>query len=234
MPFHLVPQRDRKLNRLVQEGPVRAYARGEEIYGAGADADALYLVRRGHVALRLPPGAPDGGRIVAVAGPRELFGTEALEASATRLLGARAGEETEVVVLPGSRTLRAIRTTTHTLPLLVRAAGRDLARARWSGPGAAGPSTSARLADLLLELSRRMGRPSEAAGKGTRTIRIPHWFTHQELADLVGGHRSTVTTLLNDWIYEGVLEDDDHALVVLRPGALEARGSGREGWISGR
>lgn len=231
MPFRVVPQRDRKLNRLIREGRESSYTRGEEIYAAGAAADELFVVRAGHVRLVLPPGGHGNERVAAVAGPGELFGEEALRAAEARLLGARAGEPAVTVALPGPRTLRALRTTTHTLPLLLRACARDLAGTRWSGPGSGGPPAALRLADLLLELARRLGR---SEGHGGEEIRIPHWFTHQELADMIGSHRSTVTTRINEWIYEGIVRDDDHALLILRPGALKKRSSGREAWLSGR
>ena len=43
----------------------------------------------------------------------------------------------------------------------------------------------------------------------------------QVLADLAGAHRATVTTLLNDWLYEGILASTpDHRLTLRRPGDL--------------
>jgi hypothetical protein len=41
------------------------------------------------------------------------------------------------------------------------------------------------------------------------------------LADLAGTHRATVTTLLNDWLYDGVLATTSGGCLVLqRPGDL--------------
>jgi hypothetical protein len=38
------------------------------------------------------------------------------------------------------------------------------------------------------------------------------------LADLAGAHRATVTTLLNDWLYEGVLgASQEGGLAIRRP-----------------
>ena len=62
-----------------------------------------------------------------------------------------------------------------------------------TGGGMAGPSlAAARIGPE--EVVDRLGEPD---GKG---MRLPHWFTHRELADLAVAHRSTVTTCLNDWI----------------------------------
>jgi hypothetical protein len=45
------------------------------------------------------------------------------------------------------------------------------------------------------------------------------------LADLAGAHRSTVTTILNDWIYDGILKTDGKAIVVMRPATLRKKGA---------
>ena len=42
-------------------------------------------------------------------------------------------------------------------------------------------------------------------------------LTHQVLADLAGAHRATVTTLLNDWLYDGVIVMADGFLALRRP-----------------
>ena len=73
------------------------------------------------------------------------------------------------------------------------------------------------LAEVLLEMGSRAGEP---AGRG---IRLSERLTHQVLADLAGAHRATVTTLLNDWLYDGILEmSDDHRLTLRRPADLWA------------
>ena len=71
-------------------------------------------------------------------------------------------------------------------------------------------------------LEKELKRLGVEHGRG---VRIPHWFTHQELADLAGAHRSTVTTILNDWIYDGILKTDGKAIVVMRPAALRKKGA---------
>ena len=91
-------------------------------------------------------------------------------------------------------------------------------RLRHAQGGSRGPSASQRLAEVLLDLGRRCGEP---AGRG---IRLSERFTHQTLADLAGAHRATVTTLLNDWLYEGILgADKGGRLVLARPTGLWSR-----------
>lgn len=220
MPFRLDPGRDRKLTRLVKRAAQERLGRRDTLYERGDAARDVYVVQEGHLRLTLPPAGPGRPRTVAVAGPGELIGEEALLSTLSRRYGARAGEAVVVSVLRGDDVLRTFRTARRSYDAFLRALQEDLGRAREASLGPARPSTRERLADLLLDLADRFG---EAKG---RKIRIAHWFTHQELADLVGGHRSTVTTALNDWLYEGILQEGE-GLVIARPKALEGLGSAR-------
>lgn len=228
MPLKIVPQRDRKLHGLFEAGRAMVVSRGEPVYEAGSPARELFLVREGHVRLTVPPCGSDRDRTAAVAGPGEVFGTEALLADGVHAYAARGGETAHLRAVSGREAFRFIRSARNTLPRLLEASLLDLARARWPGAGGAGPPAAQRLADLLLELAQRFGSVEEDR------VRIPHWFTHEELADLVGAHRSTVTTLLNEWIYEGLLEGSSNEIHVLRRTELAERASGREAWITGR
>jgi CRP-like cAMP-binding protein len=117
--------------------------------------------------------------------------------------------------LVGRQVLKALRGSPKTLSVFIHAQAEDHAHLR----RLSGASSRARIADVLLDLGRRLG---EEEG---RRIRIPHWFTHQELADLANVHRSTVTTTLNEWLYEGVLKEGQKALIIAKLGALRRAGS---------
>jgi len=214
MPLKVVPRRDRKLHRLVKRGETLSLKRGETLYSPGDPAQDLFLVRTGHLEFTTDLGMGKG-RVVAVAGPWELAGEEGLVQGVTRRTGARAGEPTQVTRLEGAGVARALQTGSKTYGAYLLAKEEELALARTLvGPKREG-SASLHLAALILHLAARLGRSEEK--KGTR---IPIRLTHKVLADLSGCHRSTVTTLLNDWIYEGVLEQTDGQLRILRPAAL--------------
>lgn len=221
MPFRIIPRRDRKLNRLVKGGEVRELKRGEKVFDVGDPARQVWMVRDGHVRLWQATDRNKRARTVEVVGPREFFGLEAVFAGSgvRRHYGATAGQATRAVILPGDGVARAFRTGERTFTHAFRAAHDDLALARWSSAGRGGPSTAERLADVLLNLAHRFGT-EEGTG-----LRLGVRLTHQELADLAGAHRSTVTTLLNDWIYRHILKEGPDGLLV-RPHRLEKRSSG--------
>ena len=220
----VVPRRDRKLHRLVKKGETRTLKRGNILFSAGDSGRDVFLVRSGHLQLTAQRGSP-AERVVALAGPWELTGEEGLIAGACRRTGARAGEEAQVTILDGESVNRALRSAPKSYGAFLLAKEEELALARsLAGPRRAG-GVSAHLGALLLDLSNRLGRAEEE--KGTR---IPIRLSHRVLADLCGCHRSTVTTLLNDWIYEGVLQQVEGQFRILRPeGLVRQREPGTHG-----
>ncbi len=214
MPLRVEPVRDRKLFRLIKAAPERTARKNEVIFLEGEPADGVYFVRRGHVCLKLG-GASDAARTVAIAGAHELFGEEGMVPGAMRPYTAVAGERCAVVQLDGPTLRGVLRSSEHTLTTYLEVKERDLERIRRAATGSPGASAIERIAGVVLDLVDRLGEPD---GRG---MRLPHWFTHRELADLAGAHRSTVTTCLNDWIWRGVLETKGRALVV-PPAGMEA------------
>jgi len=214
MPLKVVPRRDRKLHRLVKKGETRVLKGGETLFSPGDPSGELFLVRTGHLRLTIHHGSP-GERVVALAGPWELTGEEGLLPETPRRTGARAGENTQLTILDGEGVNRAFRSASKSYGAFLLAKEEELALARaLVGPRRAG-ATSEHLGTLLLHLSNRLGRMDEKKG-----IMIPIRLTHKVLADLSGCHRSTVTTLVNGWIYDGVLEQVEGRFRILRPEAL--------------
>jgi CRP-like cAMP-binding protein len=218
VPFRLVPRRDRKLYRLVKRGETRTLERGEVLYGAGDHSRNLFLVKIGHLRLGVPDGESISGarpgRTYDIVGPWEMCGEEALYPEAPRRLTAIAGESSQVTVLPGLDAQRALQTSQTTLEAFLLAKEAELTLARALAASRRQGGAGARLGAVLLHLSARHGK---AEAMGSR-IGVP--LTHQLLADLCGSHRSTVTTLMNDWIYDGTLEDNGDGILIRNARAL--------------
>lgn len=215
MPFRLNPPRDRKLFRLVKQAEVIRMVKGRSLYGPGDPARNVYLVRSGYMRLVLP-GMEKGQRerTVAVAMPWEVFGDEAFT-EGHRRYGAVPGSTCEIQPLPQKAVLAGLKTAKSSLDAYLEGQEQELYRLRHAQGGSHGPSVAQRLAEVLLDLGVRAGEPS---GRG---IQLTERLTHQVLADLAGAHRATVTTLLNDWIYDGILAlSSDHRLSLRRPGDL--------------
>jgi CRP-like cAMP-binding protein len=150
-----------------------------------------------------------------------MTGEEGLLPGTARRTGARAGEDSVVIPLEGSGVNRALRTASKTYGAFIASKEEELALARaLSGPRRAGGATR-QLGALLLHLSGRLGRVEEKKG-----VRIPIRLPHRVLADLAGCHRSTVTTILNDWIYAGILTQKDGRFLILDPESLASSDPG--------
>ncbi|MFO8175295.1 MAG: Crp/Fnr family transcriptional regulator [Longimicrobiales bacterium] len=221
MPLKVIPRRDRKLHRLVKKGETLTLKRGQALFHPGDPARDLFLVRKGHLRLWHPGREARPQRIVAIVGPWELGGERGLFPGAFRDSGATAGEDSVVTVLDGAGARRALQTSEKTFEAFLMAKESELALAEalkgYRKPGGA----RARLGLLLLNLADRIGRPGDGG------IRIPIRLTHQLLADLAASHRSTVTTILNDWIYREVIQEKEGHLEIPEPGGLgESTGRG--------
>lgn len=187
------------------------------LYRSGDAANHALIVDSGHLQLTMPrAGTARAARTVALVGPGEMAGLECLEPEGRRRYTARAGERTAVRVIPGPRLSQSLQGTRWTLAMLFQSVHSDLALARSTVGGSSSHRTAGRLARVLLDLGYRFG--TETDGR----LVLPRWCTHQELADLCGAHRSTVTTLLNHWIYGGEVVERPGVLV-LDPTALRAR-----------
>ena len=217
MPFRLEPSRDRKLFRLVKKSEPVKLGKGRALYSPGDVAREVYLVRGGFMRLVLPGMARGRSeRTVGVALPWELFGDEAFT-EGRRRYGAIAGSTCVVYALPKGGVLNGLKTAKSSLDAYLEGMERELHRLRHAQGGSTGPNASQRLAEVLLDMGERCGEPE---GRG---ICLTQKVTHQVLADLAGSHRATVTTLLNDWLYDGVLATTrDGCLALRRPRDLWA------------
>jgi len=210
MPFRLEPARDRKLFRLVKKAEPLKLVKGRSLYGPGDVARDVYLVRTGFVRLVLPGMARGRAeRTVGVALPWEIFGDEAFT-EGRRRYGAIAGSTCLVYPLPKGGVLTGLKTAKSSLDAYLEGVERELHRLRHAQGGSRGPNASQRLAEVLLDMGERCGEPE---GRG---IQLTQKLTHQVLADLAGAHRATVTTLLNDWLYEGILATAPDGCLALR------------------
>jgi CRP-like cAMP-binding protein len=214
MPFQVVPVRDRKLHGVLRRAAVTEVCAGEALWHAEDPAAECVHVHEGLVALLDP-----WGRARDVALPGELAALEALGEGATFVGGARALVRCRVARVEGRALMRALRRGQRTLPLMMEALVRERDRVRASAGGAGAASAEARLCVVVLDLVGRLTDPAEP---------LPAGLTHQLLGEIAGLHRSTVTTLLNDWLYRNLVELRGRRLRIATPDDL-ALGAGLGG-----
>lgn len=228
MPLLVVPTRDRALWQIVKRAPETTLRRGERVSCLADGIPRCLYVREGFVAVWRGP------TVQCVAGAGHMTGLEAAlvrrvgeaprrpgdggpptgRGLAGRLLsGIEALTPARVAVVPGHRALEGIRRGKWTLPLALEAMDDPVRRAVAVERG--GGEAALALASVLREAAGAVGT---VCADGT--VRLPPCVPHRVWAAWSGLHRSTVTTLLNDWIFEARIGQTGRALVLPPRGAL--------------
>jgi CRP/FNR family transcriptional regulator len=169
------------------------------IFAPGSGFGLVYIVRAGCV--RLFKILPDGRSInLALLGPNTIFTQEdGFDGIASGTTAAAIVDSTLSVV--HSDDLAALIAESPELAgAVVAGMTRRLTELQMLVEHLLVRDTSVRLATTLLSLASRFGRPS---ADGTVTITLP--LTHQNLANMIGSNRVTVTRKLQELHEEGVV-----------------------------
>lgn len=208
-----LPEED--VRRLLSVARRRRFERGEVVFRHHDPADSLHLVTRGRFAVRVV-NARGEAVMLAVRGPGEHFGEMALvEPGAERSATVAALEEAETLAVDAADfdRLRAEHPTVNaTLSALLAGEVRLL---------------NERLLDALFvpperRVFRRLRELVHLYGKGDDDIELP--FTQNELAELAGTSRSTVSRALRAEEQRGTVELRRGRAVVRDRATIERRG----------
>ncbi|HEY3078723.1 MAG TPA: Crp/Fnr family transcriptional regulator [Chloroflexota bacterium] len=184
-------------------------ARGRTIYRQEDTAEGLFILKRGRV--RLYRVAPGGKKLdLAVLEPGTFFGEMPLLGERMRNASAEAVEDCTLCVMSQTDVERLMLSKPRVALRMLAIMGRRLAAAEARLEDLAYRSVRARLASLLLRLERERGGVLEGV-------------THQELGDMVGAYRETVTKILDEFQQEGLVELGRRRIRVLRRDGLAVR-----------
>jgi CRP/FNR family transcriptional regulator, cyclic AMP receptor protein len=197
-------------------GTVRGYRKNESVYELGQPANALHLVLRGRARLR---DRDWEGRDITVsfAAEGEAFGLEALAELPRRVMSASAAESSELLTIKADAVRELLARDPALARHLLHHAAAVLLHMEERIKMLAFLDVPSRLAGTILWLADRHGVTGE------RGVEVPYWFTHQEMADLIGSTRETVTTVLAEFKREGLVDSRNHHFVVLDRAALTQR-----------
>jgi CRP/FNR family transcriptional regulator len=159
------------------------------LFSPGEPSDSIYFIERGRI--RLNKLSPEGKTVIlALLGPGELIGEAAWETGEHDIY-AETLEESRVYQI-GRESFQAFVKENPDFALrLVQIIGIRLKQAQSRIEDLVFRQVPSRVARLLLSLA-------ESHGKVTpHGIRVEFPLTHQEIADLVGSSRVTVTQILN-------------------------------------
>lgn len=188
---------------------MRTIPKGRVIYSQEDRAEALFLLKRGRVSIyRLTPA---GKRLeLATIGPKACFGEMPLLGESLRHAFAEAAEESLLCVMSRADVERLIREQPQVALRMIEVLGKRLALTEARLEELAYRSAPARIAAVLLRLTE--GRAGAAA-----------CVTHQEIGDMVGALRETVTKTLDEFQADGLVGLRRGRVLVRDPERLRAR-----------
>jgi CRP-like cAMP-binding protein len=176
--------------------PNRTLEAGAVLYETDRDASSLYVVDHG-VLKAVVPTSLGRDRIADLYGPGDVLGLAALDG----------GRHAETVVAVHDAVLTPIdpqqaMNDRKLRDYVVRAMARQLRRSRQMIDEAEMP-VGARVTRAFLRLAQQFGHPSDETDG---MIKLPLALTHEDLADLTGSSRVTITRILGELRGDGALQ----------------------------
>ncbi len=188
---------------------MRPCRKGQILYSQEDRAEVLFLLKRGRVQMyRL---TPSGKRLdVAMVEPGAFFGEMPLVGESLRHTFAEATEDSLICVMSRSDIERLMRERSEVALRMIEVLSRRLALCEARLEEMAYRSVPARLAAVLLRLSQ--GRNGEV---------VP--ITHQELGDMIGALRESVTKVLDEFQRAELVELSRGRVILRDVVGLQAR-----------
>jgi CRP-like cAMP-binding protein len=192
------------------------YRRGRVLYSPDEPAEVLFILKQGEVEISRI--TLEGKKLVlARLGPGSIFGEMAVLGQRMHRNFAEALTDCLVCVMSRSDVEELLLGDPRITRRLVHMLGSRLAEVEDRLEELAFKGVPARLAGLLLRLA------SDTDWRGRRVL---HGLTHQQLAELLGTYRETVTATLNQFRDQGLVEIGRRRVTLLDPARLEAIAAG--------
>ena len=205
--FHGISETDaQRVARLCAE---RKYPKDATIFSKGDPANALFIVKEGKVRI-LSLSDKGAETIVHILKEGEIFG-ELLLSEEQRAFTAVAGTDALVTVLSKGNLVELLAVLPTIAKNFIRLLSRRLANVEREFGEFGHTWSYNRLAKVLLRLCEEHGKETP---KGTL---IPLRLTHEDLANLIGTTRETVTTQMIRFRRKGLVTRQDRFLVVNKP-----------------
>ncbi len=191
----------------------RRYTKGEVIFHQGDVGTALYIVRKGQVAIRLS--SSDGKEAtLALLDRGDFFGELALLDDEPRSTDAVSREETDLLSLQREDFQSFLATRPQVALRLLTSLSRLVRRVTQLVHDATFLDARTRLVRVLLDLAQNQGKP------GPDGVVISQRLTQSELANLCGLTRESANKWLRFYVREGLLSYEGGQITLVRPEQL--------------
>ncbi len=192
------------------------HAAGHLIFQPGDNRSVLYFVMSGRI--RLYEILPDGRAItLSILGVNDVFAQSTNQKNYFHDIYAEAMKDSIVAAIQES----ALETMMEQSPLLasriIYSFSQQLSQSQILIEGLLGRDVSLRLVNILLKLATEFG-----VARPDKSVCIELGLTHQELADMIGSNRVTVTRKLIELQKKNLIKVENRVIMLLDRSALEA------------
>lgn len=184
------------------------HGRGKVLFAEGEPARGVYLLRAGRAAVSI---SSSEGRVITLrmAQAGDVLGLNSVLRKSAHDATVKALEPCRTDFIPRAELLELMRTSPASARVIVKLLSHELDELTSRTRSLLLPQTaSARLAKLLLEWGRQSGR-------------IHRIFTHEEIAQMIGSSRETVTRLLASLSRGKIIEVNSESIHIRDHAALQ-------------
>jgi CRP/FNR family cyclic AMP-dependent transcriptional regulator len=187
----------------------------EILFEKGDPGRHLYTVQEGLLKISVTDEASDREKTLALIGENEVVGEMAVFGDQVRSGKAIALRETELLRIPDENFMEIFSSFPEVGRNLISILCERLLMSDEEIQNVTFQTIPGRLAAQLLRLSEKFGESTENG----RVISVR--LTHDQLADLVGTNRETITRYLNEFEDEGSIRTEDQKIIILDRESLE-------------
>lgn len=197
--------------------PKRRFEKGEFIYFSDDDADKVFFIHAG--AVKIGGYTKDGEELIkAVLHPGEIFGELAVYGEDKRSDFAQAMEVTELCMLARNQVVGLMSDVKGFGAFLNRVMGQRVIYTQKRLESLLFKDAKTRIAEYIQEQADKRGK---VLADGAITLR--NYLTHQEIASYTGSSRQTVTTVLNQFRDQRLIDFDRKRIIIRNPQGLKAQ-----------
>jgi CRP-like cAMP-binding protein len=204
-----------KLKGFGAEGHFKAYDKGQSIYFTGDASSTIYLVTSGKV--RIVNYNENGNEVVkAILGRGEIFGELAILGQDIRDEVAEAMSDDVVVCPVHKEQIHDLMKENKEFSFTIHKwLGLRLQKMERRIDALVFKDVRQRLIEFIADLAKDNGQKNDQG----QTV-IAHFYTHKNIANLIGTSRQTVTTTLNQLRDEGLLDFNRKTFTLLKENAF--------------
>lgn len=197
-----------QLSALNQTGLTRRVEKGEYVFRSGENAGGVYFLRSGKI--KVSQAVSCGKEVILwFCFGGDILGLAESVQYCEREVSAQACEISEVLSIPQERFNAYLFENPQVMFLLLQVMSSRLRCLSETLANVAGEQVQKRFTRLLFWLCTRYGRCEE------ETVVMNVHLTHQEIADMIGATRQTVTSIMSSFKQQGILVMRDHFIHIV-------------------